>query len=316
MEPGPSGLSGHTAAKQLVCMCHRYCKGQPRLLSETTFYRHLSEVEEDERHKLEAIKAASLDAARMILTSRGSLDNRAEQSTIEAGPSKGTSLTARRTASLQILAKRAREDPDSQRRVGKRKCARNKENVGPNVSSLDISERVNDDRLQQIEEPERDQSIFYPPPDPPPSPHRVNWPDSSGGEPDERPPSRSPTPPPGPDLDDQEAAPGPPPLQNLDGSGEEPDERPPSRSPTPPPGPDLDDQEAAPGPPPVREGLPRIEYNRRLPPPINLVELSRITVLLKLQQHLAFITIVQDASLLDPIAKMTKMMLTHLQSPP
>ena len=134
MDPGPSGSSSRTVAKQFVCVCHRYCNGQPRLLSEATFYRHLAEAEQDEYHTIEAVKAVSLDAAHMMLARRNTSSDHNNQSVNEAGPSRGISLSARRTATLRGLAKRAREDPDSQRRAGKRKCARNKENVFPDVS--------------------------------------------------------------------------------------------------------------------------------------------------------------------------------------
>ena len=76
-------------------------------MSEATFYRHLAEAEQDEYHMIEAVKAASLDAARMILACRNTSNDPPNQSVSEAGPSRGISLSACRTAALQGLAKRA-----------------------------------------------------------------------------------------------------------------------------------------------------------------------------------------------------------------
>lgn len=61
---------------------------------------------------------------------------------------------------------------------------------------------------------------------------------------------------------------------------------------------------------------PRIDYNRRLPPVINLDNLSQVTSLPKLQQALKFISVVRDATFEDPIAKMTDTMLNRLRNPP
>ena len=137
MDPGPSRLSNHGVNKQFVCVCRQYCGGQPRLLSEAAFYRHLAEAAEDEHHLIEAVKASSVEAASMILSNRNSSNTRDQAAIVnEAGPSRGTQIcpSARRIATLQVLTKRAREDPDSQKRAGKRKCARNNGNLHPNVS--------------------------------------------------------------------------------------------------------------------------------------------------------------------------------------
>ena len=55
-----------------------------------------------------------------------------------------------------------------------------------------------------------------------------------------------------------------------------------------------------------------IAYNRRRPPNVDLEELSRVTVLPKLQQTMAFIIAIRNASFEDPMAKMTNAMLTRL----
>ena len=143
MDRGPPNPSSQASSKQLVCACRQYCEGKPRLLSEATFYRHLAEAEQDEKRKLEAIKFASLDAARMVLANRPSLQNHPGSPPDAAGLSRGMSASARQTATLQALAKRSRDDPDSQRRAGKRKCARNKENIDPS--------NVSDSRLVLLE---------------------------------------------------------------------------------------------------------------------------------------------------------------------
>lgn len=77
----------------------------------------------------------------------------------------------------------------------------------------------------------------------------------------------------------------------------------PSRSPTPLAG--MDEPQAR-----------RIAYNRRRPPNVDLEELSRVTVLPKLQQTMAFITAIRNASFEDPMAKMMNAMLTRLRNPP
>lgn len=59
----------------------------------------------------------------------------------------------------------------------------------------------------------------------------------------------------------------------------------------------------------------RIAYNRRRPPNVDLEELSRVTVLPKLQQTMAFIIAIRNASFEDPMAKMTNAMLTRLRNP-
>ena len=146
MDPGPSNWSSHSlTTKQLVCVCRQYCQGQPRLVSEATFYRHLAEAEEDEYHLLQATKASSVEAASMILSNR-SLSNKGDGSPDESGPGPGPSNlrgicpSARHIATLQVLSKRAREDPDSQTRkhAGKRKCAQNNGDPPPNVGYVDI----------------------------------------------------------------------------------------------------------------------------------------------------------------------------------
>ena len=87
MDPGPSGSSTRSVAKQVVCVCRQYCKGQARLLSQVTFYHHLAEAEQDEYHTVEAVKAVSLDAARMILACRNTSNDPPNQSVSKASPS-------------------------------------------------------------------------------------------------------------------------------------------------------------------------------------------------------------------------------------
>ncbi|KAF8558285.1 hypothetical protein OG21DRAFT_1494075 [Imleria badia] len=95
---------------------------QPHLLSDTTFYRHLAEAEQDERNRVLLFKPLPLDSARRATDSR---DLEAEEDPSEqAGPSTGTFQYARRVKTERALLKRARETPDALHRVGKRKCAR------------------------------------------------------------------------------------------------------------------------------------------------------------------------------------------------
>ena len=56
----------------------------------------------------------------------------------------------------------------------------------------------------------------------------------------------------------------------------------------------------------------RIAYNQRCPPDVDLEELSQVTMLPKLQQTMAFIIAIRNASFEDPMAKMTNAMLTRL----
>ena len=135
MDRGPPNLSTQASSKQLVCACWQYCEGKPCLLSEATFYCHLAEAEQDEKCKLKAIKFASLNAARMILANRPSLQNHPGLPSDAPGLSRGMSAGAHWTTTLQALAKRSQDDPDSQRHAGKHKCAHNKKNIDPlNVS--------------------------------------------------------------------------------------------------------------------------------------------------------------------------------------
>ena len=74
-----------------------------------------------------------------------------------------------------------------------------------------------------------------------------------------------------------------------------------NRSPTPQPHPDANNR-----------GRPHVEYDRRLPPPIDLDQLSRNTALVGLRDTPDFITIVRNASLEDPIARSTEVTLAQL----
>ena len=137
MDPGPSEPSD-TRGNQRVCVCRKYCDGQPRLLSKTTFYRHLAEAEQDEQNRLHSIKMKTLEAAHASLVHehvRLPLGNGPQQ----AGPSRGISRSAQRVETQHALAKRARELPDSQRHVGKRKCTRVKENLPVVSTNLQVS---------------------------------------------------------------------------------------------------------------------------------------------------------------------------------
>ena len=85
MDRGPPNLSSQASSKQLVCACQQYCEGKPCLLFEATFYCHLAEAKQDEKRKLEAIKFASLDAARMVLANRPSLQNHPGSPPVKTG---------------------------------------------------------------------------------------------------------------------------------------------------------------------------------------------------------------------------------------
>jgi len=113
--------------KQSICICRKYCNGQPRLLPERTFYRHLAEAPVEEKPGIVAVKAISLDGARAILVHRGSPYSQQDQ--IQS-PAPAQSQSVRRTKTERALAKRARETPDSDgySRIGKRKSARTQTN--------------------------------------------------------------------------------------------------------------------------------------------------------------------------------------------
>ena len=110
MDPGPSSSSG--VNKQWVCVCRRYCGGQPHLLPKVTFYWHLNAVEEDEYHKIIALRAVMLEAAHTMLAySRNPLGDNLP---VESGPSTGISPAAHQAAIQQALVKGAWESPESQ----------------------------------------------------------------------------------------------------------------------------------------------------------------------------------------------------------
>ncbi|KAF8440775.1 hypothetical protein L210DRAFT_3645026 [Boletus edulis BED1] len=95
---------------------------------------HLSAADEDERTRIQVVKAMSLEAARKIVFNSVAANPANPSLPSAPGPSSKANLpSVQRTATLQGLAKRAREAPDAQQRVGKRKCARNKENMPPEV---------------------------------------------------------------------------------------------------------------------------------------------------------------------------------------
>lgn len=139
MQAGPSN------SDRLVCICRQYCHGQPRLVSEATFYRHLANaVDSSERIQIQAVRGMTLDAARIHLQSnppshasvnqnqfsQPQADSATFQRTSETaggGPGPYRSLNLLRKESLRALQKRAREAADELvDRKGKRKHARNR----------------------------------------------------------------------------------------------------------------------------------------------------------------------------------------------
>ena len=127
MDPSGSSSTSSTSNKKSVCTCRKHCNAQPRLLSDTTFYRHLAEAEEDERNRMMLFKPLPLDAAHRAMASRGL--EAEEDPPEQAGPSTGMSQYARRLETQRALSKRAREMPGALHRAGKRKCARTKQVV-------------------------------------------------------------------------------------------------------------------------------------------------------------------------------------------
>lgn len=78
----------------------------------------------------------------------------------------------------------------------------------------------------------------------------------------------------------------------------------------------LDRAETPPNPPPTQNCARRIAYDRRLPPAIDIDELSRVTVIPKLRHNMEYVSLLRNASLEDPIAKMTPAQLNRLRNPP
>jgi hypothetical protein len=111
----PEASSSSRTSKQCICICQKYCNAQPRLLSDTTFYQHLAEAEQDERNGMLLFKPLPLDSARHAMDSLEAEEDPPEQ----AGPSMGTSQYARRVKTERALSKRARETPNALHCVGK-----------------------------------------------------------------------------------------------------------------------------------------------------------------------------------------------------
>lgn len=88
-----------------------------------------------------------------------------------------------------------------------------------------------------------------------------------------------------------------------------------SSSPVPPPR--HEDREPTPDPEQDHHHpRPHIDYDRRLPPLIQLDRLSETAVLPSFKETLAFISIIRNASLEDPIARYTDAMLARIRNPP
>ena len=86
MDPGPIPSGSSDRVHQLVCMCQKYCKGQPRLVSKVTFYRHYAEARDKEQSQLDYMKMKTLEDAHASLACeaiRLLLNDRHQ----EAGPS-------------------------------------------------------------------------------------------------------------------------------------------------------------------------------------------------------------------------------------
>ena len=122
--------AGPLDARHRVCVCRKHCNGQPHILPLTTYYRHLADADEDKQTRIRAASMMSLDAAHLVVSNTPNLASTQSNALPAAGlGSSMMSRSAQRMAALQGLAKRAREASDSQRRIGKRRCACNKENV-------------------------------------------------------------------------------------------------------------------------------------------------------------------------------------------
>ena len=122
--------AGPPDARHQVCVCHKHCNGRPCILPSMTYYRHLADADEDEQTRIRAASMMSLDAAHLVVSNTPNLTSTQSNALPAAGSgSSMMSQSAQRMAALQGLAKRAHEASDSQRRIGKRRCARNKENV-------------------------------------------------------------------------------------------------------------------------------------------------------------------------------------------
>ncbi|KAF8121389.1 hypothetical protein EV363DRAFT_1101070, partial [Boletus edulis] len=87
---------------------------------------------------------------------------------------------------------------------------------------------------------------------------------------------------------------------------------PPCHDDDPNPNPQLDE----PNVPVVVRQPRRIVYNRRRPPELDLEQLLATTTLPKLQETMEYILLIKNASLDDPIAKMTPETLMRIRNPP
>ena len=212
--------SDSSNTKRFVCNCNQHCRGQPRFVSQATFYRHLANAEGRERDTLKKIKTAgSLDAARTVLANAASFNDHwqrfREQPDDQPRPSRPVCASARRAETIRAMVKRAREAEPNPRR-GKRKCARNK-NIDSNASCPSIFNiEVTDlhDSLTNPIEIERQSRPLDRPISPPHSPRQLD-------------------PPIPPQLPNQD-------LSSLSRSQTPPPRDPPQNSPSPPQAPNQD----------------------------------------------------------------------------
>ena len=162
--------SDSSNTKRFVCNCNQHCRGQPRFVSQATFYRHLANAEGRERDTLKKIKTAgSLDAARTVLANAASFNDHwqrfREQPDDQPRPSRPVCASARRAETIRAMVKRAREAEPNPRR-GKRKCARNKNNIDSNASYPSIFNIEVTDlniRARQLDKSDRDRETVSPP---------------------------------------------------------------------------------------------------------------------------------------------------------
>ena len=63
-------MATSSKSQKWVCACHRYCNGNPRIVSKSVYYRHFADTNEEDHSRIKASKALSLDAVTLMISTR------------------------------------------------------------------------------------------------------------------------------------------------------------------------------------------------------------------------------------------------------
>ncbi|KAG1798952.1 uncharacterized protein HD556DRAFT_1305800 [Suillus plorans] len=134
--------TNESAENVSLCVCSRYNFGRPHSVSTATWRRHLQEAPEDERESIRLRRALPEHMSLLPADQNLPLDSEPAAHRVPDPPGALSTSSARRTAALRELAKRARVDESNNHAVGRRKCARNSE---PSTSNVNKNNNTDND---------------------------------------------------------------------------------------------------------------------------------------------------------------------------